>query len=392
MITSFLVGGFLIGVVFSILFTPWVIKLAEAFDVVRYPPSYYLSKVKKGKQKLDRYKIEAIKRRLEKPPTPEWGGIAYVVGFLIISAVGLLASKTINLGAQYIVDYLWWGLGILVLLINGILDDKFDMPSVLQLFSYFLATLFFIFSSFSIGDISIPFLAKVPLDWTTISLGIGSLKIVITLWSDVIVFLFLLYMIMALKVQAGTDAVMEFNTLVALLFFVMLSYVGKLYSSAFMAAVLAGLLLGFVFYNWYPAKIWSGEAGDAVIGYIIGTFAIIGRFNLSAVLLLFAIPIVDFAYVLLKRIKRVLRTHRRIIDIFKISDRNHLHHRLLALGVPENKIPFVEGAVTAIIGVLLVILPHQYRKVMLPVVYLVLLIALILIDFKASKQRLNAKL
>ncbi len=377
---------FLIATLCSLLLTPWIIKLAYAFDVVRYPPSYYLKRLKAKGISVDPFKLEAAKRRLEKPPTPEWGGITYIVVFLLVSAIGLLISKQINLGAEVLMDYIWWGFGILVLLINGILDDKFELPSFAQIFAYVLASLLFVFSNFSVAQVNLPFLENIAIDQYILKLSLGSVVITLNIGSDLIIFAFLLYMIMALKVQAGTDAVMETNTFVALLLLLFISYKSGLYTTAFLASVLAGALLGFIFYNWYPARIWSGESGDAVIGYVIGTFAIIGRVNLSAVLILFAIPIVDFAYVLLKRLKRVLKTHKKVWLIFKMSDRNHLHHRLLAAKIKESYIPFIEGIYTLALGVSLYFVPRYLRNEFLVVVYLITFFVIVLVDLWARRR------
>jgi len=374
-----------IGFAFSLLVTPWVIKLAWATGVVRYPPSYYLKKMKQKGMALDQFKLMAIKRRLEKPPTPEWGGISYVLGFFLIAAVGLILSKQINLGAEFLSDYFLWALSIIVLFVVNVIDDKYELPSWVLLTTYIVASLIFVASTFSLVEVSMPFGDKLNLGGSVITAWLGGFKIHLNLWTDLLIIPYLLFMILALKVQAGADAVMEFNTFVALVWVAIISYTSGHLTPAFLAAVLAGLLAGFLFFNWYPAKIWSGEAGDGTIGFIIATFSIIGRSNLSAILILFALPIVDWVFVLYKRLKRVLKTHKKVWLILKMSDKNHLHHRLLKIGLTEPHVALLEGFITFILGFLVYVTPVEYRNELLVIVYIVTWIGMVITDYLAKK-------
>ena len=378
-----------LGLLFGVFATPWVIKLAWHFGVVRYPPSHYLKQAQEKGIAIDRFKLMTIKRRLEKPPTPEWGGIAYVAGFLILSTIGLLISKDINLGAQLLSDYIWWGLSILFLFTINVIDDKFELSSIVLLIAYFVTSLLFIASNFLLDTVTLPFGNSLHIDIAQIGFWVGPLKVHFNIWTDLLLIPYFLFIILALKVQAGADAVMETNTFVALLWLAVLSFKTGLLTPAFLASILAGLLLGFIFYNWNPAKIWSGEAGDGTIGFIIATFSIIGRANLSAILILFALPIIDWAYVLLKRLRRILRTHKKVWLILKMSDKNHLHHRLMKLGLTEPKVALAEASATFLLGLILFITPIQYRNELLLITYVLIFIGMWITDILASKAELK---
>jgi UDP-GlcNAc:undecaprenyl-phosphate GlcNAc-1-phosphate transferase len=101
--------------------------------------------------------------------------------------------------------------------------------------------------------------------------------------------------------------------------------------AALLCIALAGTLLGFLRYNFYPARIFMGDAGALLLGFLLGVISIMkGSKSTSAVALLIpitalGIPILDTAVAILRRLRK--RKH-----LF-VADREHLHHRLLHIGL-----------------------------------------------------------
>ena len=92
--------------------------------------------------------------------------------------------------------------------------------------------------------------------------------------------------------------------------------------------VLLGSLIGFLFYNFHPAKIFLGDSGALMIGFIIGFLSLLGFKNITIIALFFpivilAVPFIDTLFAMIRRVKR-----QHIMQ----ADKSHLHHKLLALG------------------------------------------------------------
>ena len=106
--------------------------------------------------------------------------------------------------------------------------------------------------------------------------------------------------------------------------------------------VLAGALLGFLPFNVYPAKIFLGDTGAASVGFALACFALKGGSTLSAgfatvlPLLVLGLPVAETLVSMARRLVR--RAERGGSGVFE-ADRNHIHHRLLSLGIGHRR-PF----------------------------------------------------
>ena len=130
---------------------------------------------------------------------------------------------------------------------------------------------------------------------------------------------------------------------------------------AMLLAALVGAMLGFLVYNFEPASIFLGDSGSLVTGFLLATTAIAGWQKgatalASAVpLLIFALPIADAGSTLLRRLlarptegRSVRAVLKRIVE----PDREHLHHRVLALGWSVPRTVFVFYGITALLSLL----------------------------------------
>jgi UDP-GlcNAc:undecaprenyl-phosphate GlcNAc-1-phosphate transferase len=106
-------------------------------------------------------------------------------------------------------------------------------------------------------------------------------------------------------------------------------------AAAVLAAITAGASLGFLFHNRYPAKIFMGDTGSNLLGYLLGVAAVIGSLKTNAVLalavplLVLAVPFMDTGFVIAKRLKY----RRKPWD----ADANHFHHRMARIGFSQRK-------------------------------------------------------
>jgi len=132
------------------------------------------------------------------------------------------------------------------------------------------------------------------------------------------------------------------------------------YSIALLALALAGTVLGFLPFNFFPAKIFLGSAGASVLGFALGILSIIGGAKVATALLVLGIPILDVAWQIFSR----LRAHRSPFA----ADRGHLHHRLLDLGLSQRTIVILYYTFTALSGALALVLPSGVYKLIALVV------------------------
>ena len=106
--------------------------------------------------------------------------------------------------------------------------------------------------------------------------------------------------------------------------------------------ILAAALLGFLIYNWSPATVFMGDSGAQFSGFAIGALAILGPAKIGTALLIMAIPILDVALMFVQRPASGKR--------FYSAGRDHLHHRLLDLGLSQRQIVALFYGVCILLG------------------------------------------
>lgn len=143
------------------------------------------------------------------------------------------------------------------------------------------------------------------------------------------------------------------------------------YGSALIPLALAGALLGFLPYNMYPARLFLGDTGATAIGFCLAAVALKGGSTLSAgfaavlPVLLMGVPIADTLIAIGRRLIR--RAEEQVGGVFQ-PDRNHVHHRLLALGVDHRKAVLIlhaVGASVAIVAFVSIFLSSQRAALLL---------------------------
>ncbi len=117
---------------------------------------------------------------------------------------------------------------------------------------------------------------------------------------------------------------------------------------------LGAAVMGFLWFNWHPARIIMGDSGAMFLGYALAIISIIGGAKIAAALLALGLPIIDVAWVILVRLVRRKSPGER--------DLGHLHHRLLALGWSQPRIDLTVGGVSLVFGLMALLLPSQESK------------------------------
>ena len=125
------------------------------------------------------------------------------------------------------------------------------------------------------------------------------------------------------------------------------------YSVALLPAALLGATLGFLPYNFAPARIFLGS-GAVFLGYVLGVLSIIGGAKVASILLVMGLPLLDLAWQI---VNRVLRGQNPTT-----GDRGHLHFRLADLGLSQKQIVIGYYGFCAVFGALALLIPSRLFK------------------------------
>jgi len=263
-------------------------------------------------------------RRIHVKPVPRAGGVAVYLTMLIGFAV--LFFLRVDLGSQLSTEWLLVFLGAASLIVAvGIADDRWQLSAWVKLGGQMLAAaIMFQFGAHS-GSM---FGLDVP--WV-VDFGVHMAWYVA--------------LINAFNLIDGMDGLCAGLGLIALTILGVLAAFGPVPQSVLVMGVMAMALLGFLRYNFHPARIFLGDAGSMLIGFFIASVgaATVGRSAVMAGLLLpllvAGVPLFDVFLAIWRRTARRLaqsRPGQAAIRVFD-PDRDHLHHRLLGWGLTQRQ-------------------------------------------------------
>lgn len=298
-------------------------------------------------------------RKRHDQPVPLWGGAAIfltfwlVVGWLIFAA-GLPHKHLSN---QSLVCVF---IGSLILLLVGLFDDKLKLSPKSRLAATVLAAIAVIIGGTEFSGITNPFGGMIPLD----QIKIGNFLVL----ANLIVFFWILGMTYAVKILDGLDGLSVGIVLIGALMIYFLTRKGIYYQADISAIslVLAGACFGFLFLNFYPARLYLGESGGLFLGFILGVLAIVAGGKIATALLVMAIPVLDLVRVIYLRFKIKQ-------PIFQ-GDRRHLHFQLLDLGLKHWQAVLMLYAFAFLFGISTLFLQSKHKLIVLAVLAIGMLV------------------
>ncbi|HCJ52210.1 MAG: hypothetical protein A2898_00275 [Candidatus Kerfeldbacteria bacterium RIFCSPLOWO2_01_FULL_48_11] len=284
-------------------------------------------------------------RKIHAQPTPLLGGLALFISFsAVLWGYALFTDRVF--GGYMLPKYL---IGITVggalLMVGGYLDDRFHLSAKRQITWPILGTLVIIASGIGVSYIQNPFGDSIDLTrWVVTLFSFDGLPYRIILLADAFAFVWLMGMMYTTKFLDGLDGLVSGITTIGafVLFFLSLSREVAQPETALLAIILAGVTLGFLIFNFHPARIFLGEGGSLWTGFLLGTIAIISGAKIATALLIFGIPILDVAWVIFRRVM----SGRSVTQ----ADRQHLHFRLLDVGFSHKQAVIFLWIVTAGFG------------------------------------------
>lgn len=278
-------------------------------------------------QIVDKPDVSRVGRKIHEVPVPLLGGLAIFLAYFIL----------LFFWSDYFLagDLQWFHLigffsGALIIIIGGSLDDKYNLTAGRQIIFPILAVLAVIVGGVEIEKLTNPF---------------GGFIYFSPVLSATLIIVWLLGMMYTTKLLDGIDGLVSGIGVIGALIIFLFTITTRYYQPdiALAAVLLAGTVSGFLFFNWHPAKIFLGEGGSLLLGYILGVLSIISGAKIAIALLIMGIPALDVAWTIVRRLIKGKNP-------FKFADREHLHHRLLAAGLSQRQVALVFYGLTAVFG------------------------------------------
>jgi len=277
-----IIFSLLLTFIMSIMITPFIIKLAKRIGATDAPDE----------------------RKVHVKVMPRLGGLGIYIAFL----VGVLI---------FIDDYESIApilIGSFIIVLTGFIDDLYTITPKVKLSGQLLAAIVTVIGGVKINYVTIPIFDRIEFGF----------------WAIPVTVIWIIAITNAINLIDGLDGLAAGISSIALITISILSITMDNPLTALLGTLLLGSTLGFLVYNFHPAKIFMGDTGSLLLGYLISTFSIMGLFKNVTILsliipvIILAVPIIDTFFAII----------RRWVNKKPLSapDKMHLHHRLIHLG------------------------------------------------------------
>ncbi|MDP2939630.1 MAG: MraY family glycosyltransferase [Candidatus Omnitrophota bacterium] len=307
--------------------TPWFIKIAQRHKILDKPD----------------------KRKIHTKPLPTLGGIVLYLAFNFALIIALRINPQFRADFQAYMPGVFLG-GFLIIIL-GIFHDTIDIRPEVKFLGQIIVALVLFNAGVRIESITNPF-------------G-GEIKLILPV-SMFISVVWTLVMVNAVNLIDGLDGLAAGLTIISSLSLLAIAILKYDIGSIFIIIALIGSTLGFLRYNFHPAKIFMGDCGSMFLGFILSVVSIQG-INKMAVTAALLIPITALGVPIYDVILSVLRRVVKRVGIFQ-ADRKHIHYRLLDMGITHRHVVLVlyfMGIYFAIISYLFVLIPVEYAFILL---------------------------
>ncbi len=203
--------------------------------------------------------------------------------------------------------------GSIILVGVGVLDDRFQLRGRQKLFGQAVAVTTLIIFGYHFSEITV-----------------AGFKIEFGIFSVLFVYAWVLAAINSVNLLDGADGIAGTIGVVMSLALSVMAIIQEQWSTALIAASMAGALAGFLRFNFPPAKVYLGDAGSMLIGFVLSALAIRCTFKQNSAIAFFA-PVALLAIPFLDSAAAVIRRRLMGRSIFEV-DRGHLHHSLMKRG------------------------------------------------------------
>ncbi|WP_316570477.1 MraY family glycosyltransferase [Neobacillus sp. YIM B06451] len=275
--------AFFAALITVLVLTPLVIKFAVWFGAIDKPNE----------------------RKVHQTIMPRLGGLAIFLGVIAGYLVGGLYEQKVNTIS----------VGAILIILIGILDDKFELSAKTKFAGQLIVASLILASGLKIDLVTIPY--------------IGSFEL--GLWSYPVTIFWIVAITNAINLIDGLDGLSAGVSAIGIATIAILAALAGKALIFTLSLILLGSIIGFLFYNFHPAKIFMGDTGALFLGYSISILSLLGLYK-SVTLFSFLVPIIILGVPVFDTTFAIIR---RIVNRKPISapDKSHLHHRLLELGL-----------------------------------------------------------
>lgn len=334
--------SFLIPLILSLILGPINIRFAKKIGIIDKPNS----------------------RGIHTSPTPLAGGLSFG-----IPAILFLVFMSFHF-PEYQMTLLFQALGSSLILILGFVDDKLKFTARYKLIFQIIIVVIMYHAGFKIHDLTNPF-------GHNIFLGVFSFPFTL-IW--------FLLVINAFNLIDGLDGLASG---IAVIVFCVLFVVGLIYGNVLVSLIsicLMGSTLGFLRINFYPAKIFMGDTGSLFLGLNIAALAIIGSGQLKGIATMtLLIPIIALIIPLSDTTMAIYRRIKRKKHIFH-ADKEHLHHKLLDMGLSQKAIALISYFVTVLFGLIAIGFSITSRKILLAILTMLMILIFTVVYYILKKE------
>ena len=282
------------------------------------------------------YKVGAIDvpkdaRRMHKTPIPRLGGLAIFIGFM----VSILLFVEITAEMRSIL------LGAVIIVVLGVVDDIMALPALLKFVVQIVAALIPATHGVVIQAFSNPNVFSDNPYWV-----LGNLSVPLTV-------LWIVAITNAVNLIDGLDGLANGVSAISATTVLVIALIGGQFQVAVVMAALVGACVGFMPYNFNPAKIFMGDSGSQLLGFSIAAVSVLGTVKSATIVvviipaLVLGLPIFDTVMAIIRRVAK-----RQSIGT---ADREHLHHRIMKAGFGQRRAVMILYCISGIMGIVAVL-------------------------------------
>ena len=232
-------------------------------------------------------------------------------------------------------------MGAVFVFCYGLLDDFFDLSPKPQFVAQFITACIAIYFSIFIEIVTLPFIGETTFQWFI---------------SYPLTIFWVMGMLNTVNFLDGLDGLAAGVATIAVLLFAWHAYsLGQMQVYLFPLA-LAGACLGFLPFNFYPAKIFMGSTGSLTLGWALASLSILAPAKVATALLVLGIPIIDVAWLMMWRWYK--------LGSPMVPGRDHLHFRLVDRGFNQRTIVYGYYLFCSIFGILALLMSSRVYKLM----------------------------
>ncbi len=293
---------------------------------------------------------EPTDRRIHLRAVPTVGGAAIWASFFVAVALGASLPGGRALLSEKLRGLFYGGTMVLLL---GLYDDTRIAPAWVKMLVQISAALVLVKFGYQIQVIANPLGGSV-------SLGLFGIPLTVV-W--------VIGVVNAVNLIDGLDGLAAGICAIAGMSLFVSGFLFGFGLSSLLATGVVGSALGFLRHNFYPAKIFMGDTGSMFLGFCLAAISLAGA-GKSVALVALLVPVVALGLPILDTLLAVMRRTKRRINIFQ-SDKEHIHHKLLELGLSHRGVVLLLYGVSVLFGVLAVGLATADRRIVLAIVTVV---------------------